>query len=251
MADSLFDNDNNSFDQNKNYLEELVGEGKKFKTVEDLARGKAEADHYITHKNKEFDELREDFLKVRAENVAKAKFEELLLTQQRGTDTNNRSENTHTDTVEQPVIDDKKIEEIAERKFADLQNKAREKANLDVVESRLRERFGENARSILKDKMNALNITDEDLKFLARKSPEAVFNTLGLNQQQETYQAPPRSSLRSDNFTSQTEIRDAIYYEKLRQSDPKKYFSEKTSVQRLKDMESPDFLMRYNQQRRA
>jgi hypothetical protein len=96
--------------------------------------------------------------------------------------------------------------------------------------------------------MNTLGITDEDLKFLAKKSPDAVINALGFNQQRdETYQAPPRSSQRTDNFSPAAEPRDLIFYEKMRKEDPKKYFNPDTSVQRLKDMDSQNFLKRYQE----
>lgn len=249
---SLFDQE----DDNKDYLAELTGPGGKFDKTKyaseadmykAMAKSTVHADRTISQRNTEMDDLREEFLKVREENVAKAKWEDILAKRQIPDDTIAPT----PANVDRPVIDDKKMEEIAERKYVEIQAKAREQANLDIVESRLRERFGENANRILKDKMKSLNISDEDVKFLARKSPEAVFNTLGLNQTQETYQPLPRSSLRSDNFSQQSDIRDALYYEKLRQTDSKKYFDPKTSVQRLKDMESPDFLTRYNQQSRT
>lgn len=251
MADSLF----NNLDQEEDYLAALTGPGGKFDRTKytseadmykALAKSTVHADRTIAQRNTEMDELREEFLKVREENVAKAKWDEIMTKRQ------NPDDNTTINlrgNVEQPIIDERKFEEIAERKYVEIQAKAQEKANLDKVDSRLRERFGENAKTILRDKMNALNISEEDLKFLARKSPEAVFNTLGLNVQQETSQSLPRSSLRSDNFQSEAEIRDAVYYEKLRQTDSKKYFDPKISVQRLKDMESPEFFTRYNQRR--
>ena len=40
--------------------EDLVGEGKKFKTIDDLAKGKAQADTHITNLEKELAELRQD-----------------------------------------------------------------------------------------------------------------------------------------------------------------------------------------------
>jgi hypothetical protein len=65
-------------DENKNYLSELVGEGKKFKTVEDLAKSKIHADATIDVMTRRLDELTEDYKKTRQENVTKAKLEEML-----------------------------------------------------------------------------------------------------------------------------------------------------------------------------
>jgi len=67
-----------TIDPSKNYLAELVGEGKKFKTQEDLARGKAESDAYIKILEKRSDELRNDYLKLRDDYSSRAKLEEVV-----------------------------------------------------------------------------------------------------------------------------------------------------------------------------
>lgn len=248
MADSLFENLDQ--DDNKDYLAELTGPGGKFDKTKytseadmykAIAKSTVHADRTVAQRNSEMDELREEFLKVRAENVAKAKWEEILA---KRADPNDNVTHTPVTNVEQP-IDEKKYEEIAERKYLEIQAKARDKANMDIVDQRLRERFGENVKSIVRDKMNTLGMSAEDFKFLAQRSPEAALNALGVNQQQTDYQAPARSSLRSDNFFPQTDLRDAVYYEKLRKENPKEYFSPKISTQRLKDMDHPEFLTRY------
>lgn len=243
MADSLFDQDQ---DDNKDFLSELLGPGGKYDVtkynndreaaIKAMAKGKALADRTVEFKNKEFDELREEFLKVRAENIAKDKWEELLRTKGQQNQDDNKPDHTNTGHL-QPSIKPEDIDAILEKKLAEKEVSKREADNVMKVESRLKERFGENAKSALRDKMNTLNISDEDLKFLAKKSPEAVFNALGLNQQPAT-QPLPRGSLRSDNFQNQGEQRDYVFYEKMRREDPKKYFSEKMSVQRMKDMDA-------------
>lgn len=255
MADSLFDpTDDNQFDENKDYLAELTKPGGKFDrskypSDEDmykaLAKSTAHGDRYITFKNKEFDDLKEDFLKVRAENVTKEKLEDLLA--RRPLD-NEPASQPPAGNVDKPSLDPKDIETAVERKLLEIEAKRTETSNMEKVESRLRERFGDSAKSETQKRMNTLGISNEDLKFLARRSPEAALNALGINQQaQESSGAPPRSSLRSDSFSPQADIRDALFYEKMRTTNPKLYFSEKQSVQRLKDMDSPDFLTRYNQ----
>src|SRR6267154_5364704 len=65
-------------DPSKNYLTDLVGPDKKFKTVEDLARGKAEADTTIELFKKRQDELRDDYLKLREEANQQAKLQDLI-----------------------------------------------------------------------------------------------------------------------------------------------------------------------------
>lgn len=253
---SVFDQEDNSFDENKDYLSELIGPGGKFDVakyngdekaaIKAMAKGKAFADRTLDHKNKEFDELREDFMKVSAESKTQAKLDELLTRMEnKGTD-----QGVQPDTnVEQPILDHETLNKLLEQKLQEIEVKKLEKSNLDKVDQRLRERFGDNANTILKERMNSLGISHEDLKYLAKRSPDAVFNTLGLNQQQVTEENHlPRSNMRSDSFSPTNKVvRDALYYEKMRKEDPKTYFSEKMSVQRLKDMSEPEFLTRANQ----
>ena len=79
MNETLLSGDQTpQIDPNKDYLAELVGEGKKFKTDKDLARGKYEADLYVKTLERQLDELRNDHLKLREDYTARAKLEELL-----------------------------------------------------------------------------------------------------------------------------------------------------------------------------
>lgn len=259
MADSLFDKDDNQqFDDNKDYLAELTGPGGKFdrtkyQTEADMykaiAKSNAHADNYIKHKNQEHDQLREDYLNVRAENIAKAKFQDLVTKFENPGNDDDTKQPPTAGLQQPPTFDPKQLDNIIAEKLSAIEIKRREDANIAVVEARLRERLGENAKAILKDKMNTLGISDDDIKFLAKKSPEAVFNALGLNQQQQETYSLPKSNIRSDGFKPNVVTRDAVYYEKLRKENPKEYYSEKMSVQRLKDMSDPDFLTRYNSQR--
>lgn len=248
---SVFDQE----DDDKDYLVELTGPGGKFDRTKytseidmykAIAKSNVHGDRTISQRNTEFDQLRADFLEVKAEATAAAKLEELIKKYETR-DTN--TTNNQVGNVE-ATLDPKKVEDIVAAKLQEIEQKRTEKANLDKVDSRLREQFGDSANSVLKDRMETLGISSEDLKFIARKSPEAVFNTLGLNQQRtEEYSALPKSNTRSDSFKPQTTVRDGVYYEKLRKEDPKTYYSQTSSVQRLKDMENPDFLKRLNEQR--
>lgn len=251
MTDSIFDQKDE-----RDYLAELTGPNGKYdrtkyasevEMYKAIAKGKVLGDEFIDHKNKEFDELRQDYLKVREENVTKAKLDDYLEKLEMKT---NEPAITQPKEVK-PDFDEVKLRQLMREEVSAIESQKRESANLASVEQTLRQRFGDNAPSILKEKMNTLNLTNEDLKFLAKKSPEAVINALGLNQQQEVFQSPPRSNVRSDNFKPNAEIRDAVYWEKLRRESPKEYFSEKSSILRLKDMEDENFLTRYNQRRNA
>lgn len=250
---SVFDQEDQ--DTNKDFLAELTGPGGKFdktkyaselEMYQAIAKSNVHGDRTIKQRNTEFDELRTAFLEKSAEANTAAKLDELM----KKFENRDTTINPNVGDVTPPVIDEAKIEATVEAKLQEIEAKRSEKINLDKVDQRLREVYGDNAGSILRDKMSTLGISSEDLKFLARKSPEAVFNTLGLNQQKtEGFQSVPRGSVRTDSFKPETTIRDAIYWEKMRDNNPKEYFSQKNSVQRLQDMDNPDFLTRYNERR--
>src|SRR5882762_1576622 len=104
MADSLLDNTNlpNQLDSNKAYLEQLVGEGKKFKTAEDLARGKAESDSFIEIMKARMDELRADHLRLREDHQASAQLKDLIDSLQKSKDDTTRD--TNRDNVITPAV---------------------------------------------------------------------------------------------------------------------------------------------------
>jgi hypothetical protein len=255
---SLFDDNQDDTD----FMKELTGPGGKFdrskyqsdqEMHKDIAKGKYHADKTLTAKLQEHDQLREDYLQLRSQSttqnnsaVTEAKLQELLERLE------TRNNPPITDGGNQQPIDLDKIEERAtQRALAAIEAREVQKKdaeNLAVVDSRLRQRFGDNAKQVLRERMNSLGLTNEDIQIIAKKSPEAVMNVLGLNQQQSPVQNPPGSNIRSDNFRPSVDIRDAVYYEKLRKEKPQEYYSELTSVQRLKDMDHPDFLKRFEEQ---
>lgn len=254
---SVFDQEDQLDD--KDYYTELTGPGGKFdrsKYASDqemhqaIAKSNVHGSRTIEHKNKEFDELRETLFSKTAEANTAAKLDELLQKLENRDNNKDLTNNPNVGDVTNSAIDDAKIENIIAKKLQEIEVSRNEKSNLDKVDQRLQEEYGSNASRILKDKMNTLGISNEDLKFLARKSPEAVFNALGLNQRETNdFQSVPRSSVRTDGFKPEPTIRDAVYWEKMRNENSKEYFSQKNSVQRLKDMDNPDFLKRINERR--
>lgn len=252
---SVFDQDD---DQNKDYLAELTGPGGKFdrtkyasdqEMYQAIAKGKYLGDRTLDFKNREFDELRDTLIAKTAEADTAAKLDELIRKYDERALNKDTTNNPNVGDVLPPVIDEAKIEATVEAKIRAIESGKTEKANLDIFDQRLRDAHGENAGSILRDKMNTLGISPEDLKALAKKSPEAALNTLGLSKRTEGFQPVPRSSIRTDNFKPEATIRDAVYWEKMRNENMKEYFSQKNSVQRLEDMEHPDFLKRLNERK--
>jgi hypothetical protein len=241
MTDNLLAEDNSetiTIDPNKNYVEELVGEGKKFKTIEDLARGKYESDLHIKIMEKRSDELRNDYLKVRDENLAKAKLEELIDKMQAQQLSPSSYQPPANDDKTPPTIDSKQIESLIDSQISRRETESKEKANFNTVQNRLKERFGNSYQAVLKEQIDTLGLTIDDVNVLAKKSPNAFFRTMGLDQPQQTesFQAPVRSNQMS-SFKPTTQKRTWSYYQELKKQNPKLYYDPKIANQMHKDYE--------------
>lgn len=222
-------------DPNKNYLEELVGPGKKFATVEDMAKGKYLSDLTVDLYKRQKDQMRDDLLKSNAQNNANVRMEELInqLSEKRLAS----SEETIAKEVKQPSTDPKEIESLISRKVQELEQERRQKDNLDLVTSKLQEHFGENYRSVVNKQIGTVGLSGEDFTALAKKSPDSIFKLLGIGQNvANAFEAPVRSSQRSDNFSPKGgPKRTWAYYQELYKKDPQLYFDRKISVQMQKD----------------
>lgn len=241
MTDSLFDPNSNKepdFDENKNYLDELVGEGKKFKDYAALAKGKAHSDHHIEILERRFDDLRGEYEKVLNESKTQAKLQELIDNlETRGKQRDDTNDDTHNVSDDhRPDFDPQEIDKLISTKLQEAEARKRESENLRKAEDRLKEQFGPRFWASVDEKANNLGLTRDDVITMAKKSPEAMFNTLGLNQR-VTHDdiTPPRSNTRDPNFNMGAKKRTWSYYQELKKSDPDTYWNPKTAVQMDRD----------------
>jgi hypothetical protein len=211
--------DHIQIDENKAYYSELVGEDKKFKTNEDLARGKYEADLYIETLKRRQDQLREDYTKLREEHMAHTKLEELLNQRQ-------QSNNENTNKVETPSYDPKQIESLVSTKIIEHETQNKQVQNFKSVQEKLIEHYGSNYQNVLNKQMTALGLDANSLNNMARTQPNVLIRALGLDTAPTSQDLTlPRSSIRTDQFLPKVEKRTWNYYQEIRQKDPIRYQS--------------------------
>lgn len=241
MTNSLLDTnlDDTQLDPEKKYLEELVGDGKKFKDPEALAKGKYVADKYIDTLTTRFDEMRTDYEKLREESVTRAKLEELidqLEVRQRETD---HADNQNVRKVEdKPQIDPAQIESLIMNKIKEIESSKTSEQNFQVVQAKIKETLGPNFQAALKDRIENAGLEVSYIDELARKSPTAAIKLLGLEptQHNETFRSPPSTSQRNDSFSPQgSKKRTWSYYQELKKANPSLYFDPAITVQMDKD----------------
>lgn len=233
MTDLL--DDQNPEGKTPRYFDELVGEGRKFKTPEDLAKGKYEADVTIDLMKKRMDELRTDYLKLREENEKQDKLKSLIdnVQQQRLANSDNTQAKEDAKTLKP-----EEIETLIDRKYQERRTLERQTENLNSVQAKLKETWGDNFSTILKQKTEELDLTSEEVNSMAKNNPKLFFRTIGVDApvKGDVFQAPPRSEQRTDNFSpSSSKKRTWSYYQELKKANPQLYFDRATAVQMAKD----------------
>lgn len=189
-------------------LEHMVGEGKKYATVEDLAKGSLNGQLHIGTLEKENAAFKDTNQQSKGiDDILAA----LNVNQQQKKDDEN---NQHDDDNHQKAASDEPsvAEQIAAafKGREDQANVVTETANVKEVAVKLGEMFGDKAGSIYSEVGKKLGINLEDL---AKKSPAAVLKLVA--------DARPASS--SSNFQSTTNQHDAPTGNVTRQSIADQY----------------------------
>lgn len=235
MTDSIFNAEPPVTTPSSDTLTNLVGEGKKFKTVEDLAKGKLEADQFI-------ETLKQELADLRQESATRARLEEIVdnLTSARRAEENYQEAPNHrpNESPSQPQTTQGDIERLIDQTITRREQQQTATQNRQVVKEKLKEVFGSDYVSKLETRREELGLSQSDMDSLAARSPTAFLALVAPNQGRSTPVSPPRSSVRSEALTHQNPTAAPgtwAYYEALKQSDPKKYWSPAVQGQLHKD----------------
>lgn len=214
-------------DQDSIY-ETLVGDGKKYSDNEALAKAKREADRFI-------EQLKQEAAELRQEVAKKATIDEIL-TQIRQAQPATPSSHPQVPEKKEEV-QQTDIEALVSQLLEKKETEKRVKSNAQVVEEKLREKYGADAPVFLNKKAKELNVSIEYLKRVATDSPAAFFKLTDIDRDRS---APPAPSAPRSGYQApvQSGTRDRQFYEKLKASDRTAYFSPKVQNQLYKDMEA-------------
>ena len=203
---------------------------------DDLIKSKVDSDLYIKTLEQQKDDLRTDYMKAQ-EEIQKSKALEEVIDR-----LNLKREDPLPPPIKvdpiRPSMNEDEIAKVFDARYEAKKQAEIETRNFNEVQNKLRDRYGTRAAEILTEQREALGLTKDDVNSLAKKSPEAFFRMLGLNQEREPFMAPPRSDVRNDNFAPKTQKRTYSFYEEMRTKNPKQYWDPKTQVQMHKDGES-------------
>ena len=214
------------------YLDSLVGEGKKFKSTEDLARGKLEADSFIIKLQTEAQEMREELNKRLAVEDVLKKIEERQKPVEpalSNRDTPDPAEKTDNRGVS---MDD--VAKLVQQQMEEKDLTTVRKTNLNSVKEKLVKHYGVDYASKVRSKLAALSLGDDFANGLAATQPTAFLALVGIEGNTPVTPGPePRSTVRLPGNSD--DRRNYEYYQKLRREDPSRYFDTKIQMQMHKD----------------
>lgn len=217
-------------------VDALVGEGKKFKTVDDLAKGKAESDRVIMAREQELAELREELKK--RETV-----EDII---QRVTRPPVQSPLPVTESQPTPATSGITDEDLVQRirEVTSEATRAEKVArHAEEVATRLVEVFGseEAANRAITAKAQELGVSVEFLQSTAVQSPKAFYAQIGLDAVPTSPQSTPRTNgsivpeALGNNHQGPKPGTYSYYQEILRTKGSTAYFDPRVQNQLMKD----------------
>lgn len=226
-------------DPNVDYLAELVGEDKKFKTPADLARAKAQSDAFIKNLERELAETRQ---KANEAITMKEFLTKLEASKVKGDqEVNNQNTNTNQPTNDETTKTQALSEEDIVRVLESRDQLKTQTANFNEVKAALRSAWGENHVAVLQAKVAEMGVSQEFLDNLAKTQPKAFLKLMDIesaasSRQEDRQTLAPRNA--SVNTQSKQEkvsqgLKTHKDFAKLRDSDPRAYFTPKIQNLRM------------------
>ena len=222
----------------KDLIDTLVGEGKKYPSVSELAKGAIFKDAHIKKIEKENAELRQ---KITSDASIKDLIE--ALSNKSDSDTSNKDTNTTSEPKEEVknvVNPDDIVNKVLEQINTQRMRETAE-ANLNLVKTKLQEAFGPSYQNKLMELVTDLDLPQETVDNLAKTRPQSLLKLLRVdgtssNSKDSLYSAPPRTVENTvGKYNGKAEVRNEKYWEDFYKRDPLKYNSEEMRKLRMAD----------------
>lgn len=198
-------------------LSALVGEGRKYKTVEELAKAYVNADSFI-------DTLKAENRELKDKTVSAKTIDDVLerLSQQ---------QHETTDDSQAPSVAD--ITKLVEQAVTGLESRRQKESNLLHADALMKEAFGEKAA----EKFAAVAVTPELKRVymdLAAADPSKFVALFGVGSKGPGQTVDTGSGSSASSYQGQTRVAQfgtKEYFDEVRKKDPKKYYSQAFQVQ--------------------
>lgn len=225
---------NNDGQQQTNALSELVGEGKKFSTVEELAASKLSADQHIAKLEAEAKERNATLAELQQKAEGAASVEEILKAL-----SGSQTEGKETPA---PTLDEQSIDEIITRRLSEQERSRIAKANLKSANDAVVNALGDltAAQTAVNKKAQQIGMTAAELAGIAAKSPSAFLQIMGIDKPSSDKPAPVKGTVNPEAVqnaegTGGPKPGTHAWYQNLRKENPSAYFSAKVQNQMFTD----------------
>lgn len=216
----------------QSYKELLVGEGKKYRSDEDLAKAYYHADKTIKRREKELEEQRKE---INSRANLEALIDKLSASSNNSgvsnSDNTNRQNEQQMESAKTTELSHEKIMEIARNALNQEKQKTLREQNIDSCVTQLRSAWGVNYATVLESKALDLGVTKEQLTEMAASSPKVFLSAvLGADERRITSPEsvlPPRQSVNATAKQQFGPSKDKAYFDKLRRESPSVYWSAK------------------------
>lgn len=186
-------------DSQASLSEQLVGEGKPFKTIEDLAKGKFEADTFIEQLKAENAQMLAKLSEAEQEQMKGATVNQVLeavraLSQSGSSqDPQPNPAGEEPSDGNQPGLTEEDIKELVSRTLKQTETVKKQESNYESVRKAFQKQYvdADKARLQYKAVADSLGLKEEQLDEFARMNPKLVLRAAGLEQVFKSTQTPP------------------------------------------------------------
>jgi hypothetical protein len=223
----LFSDEDNSPD--KDFVSELVGEDKKFKDVNSLAKSKISADNHILRIESENAQLRQKL-------KTSMSLEEFMDQAKRMPSPSTPSPQQRDET-ERNEVSIEQVESLVGKRFQEHLTQEQQKSNLVYVQTEVERRLGPNFKKLMRDRAAEVGEAEENLTNLAMTKPKLFLELMVPKvAPRESSSTLPRTEIDTGKMGNMgATVRNQSWYAKLRQTDLKKYNSREVQSQMHKD----------------
>lgn len=206
-------------------VSDLVGDGKKFKTVDDLARGKLEADNFIDQLKRETEGLREELKnRTKAEEELNGLREEIK---------NLRTATTQASRDTNPSLTADSIRSLVSETITQADRNRTTQQNINTANDAMVKSHGDltKAGEAVKARAADLGISMDHLRNIAAESPTAFLKIMGETVTEDKGPLNTQRSVNTDTSNSapagEPTRGTKAFYDKLRVEKPNVYWSPK------------------------
>lgn len=200
--------------------------------LDDLAKGKAHADRFITFLEEQNKGLKEELDK---RLTAEQTLAEIKARGQERTEVSEENTNSGLKPEELDSLVDKRISESKRKDYAT--------ANIKEADAKIKEIYGDTADKFIKDKCIELGLTKADLGEVAAKSPRAFFDLVGVSTKKvEPSSDSSVSTVNPEALANNSSGAEATpgtnnWYRELRKKDKVKFYTPAVQQRLFKDRE--------------